>query len=374
MSLLAFLTAIKSSACEESPRCELTKPTLTFSKSPTSVVEGTEYFGAEGGRRSKYQRKKVCRKLKGFSDIGFDDGWVLSSPEQTFQQNTEPLESKINAPEDFKRLGDRKLKSFWQDETEKAALENREPKYLPLILEALEERLNIFTIKKEEDLVTREDLTMHAYSLMVVMRKYYSSARYVVESSIGSASRLSSEFSNNEAVWRAFKSAAWSSIDWSSRWDFEFASDTSVDWFTGWNLDVSLDWNTTDSALWSEARDATGTAVWLTIQSAKNRAKLDKDLGRFVYHVAEKVSLLHFLKNFDAIVEDFYIASSKLIFDSENNIFSSEEEWFKIKNYFELASDDVMPFLRPWWKELCRIKAKIKELEEIKELEKEFVY
>ena len=407
LGMVALLPASESSAAEEprhqelnsfdsfdsSPHPEIPKPAaITFSKSPTSVIAGDVFFGAEDcGEKVKYERRKI-KSFGGNHDL-IDDKWLLCSPESIPQHN-ELSEKKtlkprlsqgavrkeniINNPEEFERLPDRRLAHFWQVETNSAAVEdNREPSYLVEISSALEKRLERFSSEQEQSLETREDLMLHAHSLLFAMKAYYSSATFIAESAFGPASESVAGLDGNSAAWTASKSAAWYSIDWSvfwkfRNWDVDRSTDWlknkdvdwSPDWLTEWEFDWSTNWEDADDAVWSDARDTAQKAVYSTIWFSRKAGEIMPNIGALAYRKAELFSLLYCLKKFYGIVGEAHKAASEQVsFDPENNIFSSKENWLEFRSeYFKVIRQDAKHFLVPWRTVLDRIASRIDAL------------
>ena len=86
-----------------------------------------------------------------------------------------------------------------------------------------------------------------------------------------------------------------------------------------------------------------------------------EQIGVVAYRVAEKVSLLYFLKNSDAILAKAYDASiSEMPNDPRDNIFESPQSWKKFKTkYFKKLGGQSKHFLYPWLNELDRIAEEI---------------
>lgn len=390
-ALFAVITSTEGLSNEEE--------TPTYGTSPTSVFKIFVEYEDEG---SKSDRREI---LSGNDDDL--DGFILRSPKDLSvakvlvpnpeeltepEQSTMPtlvpkrakliearqppkkpnlstlgrkprFEDNIFDARNFNSMSNKELSLFWLEETITAALEiksKQEPDYLVTMSKALGKRLRGFASEKEQIICSREQLIQHAYSLIFAMKAYYSAVNYVAESAYCMGSLTAAGDSCCSAASISAQDAALRAIDWSSIWDNRWDAIASTDWLQTAEAEQSYSWDLGGEAVWSDARNFAQILVFRAINLELKRSGMiasSEELGSFAYLVAEKSSLLYFLRDFRKIFGSAYsTALHEMEIDFDDNILSSRENLLDYKaRVYEDLREDAKHFVADLFNELERI-------------------
>lgn len=270
-----------------------------------------------------------------FNDIVF----LMAHLKEQQDQQTALQYQVLFIPKVFNKLDTKYMPIFWNSETMEAALEdNREPAYMNVISNSLEKKIRKFSEEKLKTLNTKAGLTNHAHSVFLIMIAYNHSAKLAAVSAAKSATKAASK----SAAKSAARSAALDNLQSTSDdlGDFEMSKNAAI--------------------------DCAKHFAKSTVRSASRSGKSPQEIGRLSYRVAEKITLLHYLKNFESITKGSYQEKIKeMVPGSKATVYQSIGSWNHFKAQFlEDIRDDARHFLDSWLKEIDRIVVMIEETAE----------
>ncbi|MFK7827958.1 MAG: hypothetical protein AB8G05_27665 [Oligoflexales bacterium] len=246
----------------------------------------------------------------------------------------------------------------WDDEAITAAIENREPNYLNLLMELMEGRIKEFEEEKWNSIL-RLQTNEHGEKFQLQQVHFYS--------------MLLSTFLVLDTAWDSAKSAAWDTFHPQDPANFSACNAaTSSALNSAWESSEEA----TESVVLPEssksarfvarseafikARLLARSAVWAALDYSRKAHQYNPDLmGKIAYRIAEKTSLLYFIGHFDNWSEAIYsaVASrtlSEIKLKTKQDIFQ-EIEWkvFQQKHFSQnKIGRNVRIFVKPWLKVL----------------------
>lgn len=241
-----------------------------------------------------------------------------------------------------------------QQEAIYAGVNNKEPPYIKTISKLLEIKVRKFSERKLQQVYTPEELLLHSYNLLFTMAAYNSSSKFLADDAAFEVGQDVAEQAGKVVALHFAEELARNAVEKIS-----------------WSIARSVSWNIEKFFINKDAKATVLNASYLAFHESKRKSiRSEGTLGRIVYRVAEKTSLLYFLKNFDSIVERSYQVCLAKINKYRLNLnwYTSRKEWFKYRRnnfYFEEEVSWYWPYfqvkkgskyyLTPWFKELDRL-------------------
>ena len=314
-------------------------------------------------------------------------------------KNSIYFSSKFESASDHPALAILAKHENWKEEALTAALNEREPSYLPKISDNLGEQLKLFNRNKLETLQTKENLSKHAYTLLFTMRAFKSVFVYPAADSIANAAadaaakiaanaaadpnnfpRLRQDsYANRQHAAKlgaTINAARHTSqeiarkLAWKSAWVAARNAAWYPAWEAAWEAVEEAACEPAGQAAWEAAGEAIwellGNATWDAVCEDTWEGKTPIEIGRIAFREAEKASSFYFLQKFDYVLGKTYGASMEKLTDCpKENIFDSLESWnsFKAKHFGNLNKQSVH-FVQPWLDELDSVVDKIELLEQ----------
>ena len=266
-------------------------------------------------------------------DFG-DPNWILTNEAVAPEQKELFQHRLLFLPETLNKVEAAILFRFWEKETINAVLEeNREPRYLAAITNALALKVQNFVLENEAQFTSRSSLPRLFYAMIV----YYQTAF------------LAAKESSDNATWNALSDA-----------EKSYGLGVFVDF-----LDVSgrfgelyMDWHQAYSHSFSGITSYFGISdSWDT--EACTKGGTFPEGNTIAYRIAEKVSLLYFLKNFDDIMKRCFNTSLNYYQNELSpEMFDSAISWKIIKSDFYILGQESRIFIEPWMTELDKLISK----------------
>ena len=259
---------------------------------------------------------------------------ILNHPQIPGMIKTEILRQSFRFDYDIPDIPASWFYLVWQEETEEALrTPHSEPAYLKEISKLLDSRLTSIILRKEVNLETKAELTLHAYCLLLSMHGYYSfAASSTCHASRGVAKNAVVSVSLFTAA-EAARSAAYSAVGTS-------AGTAAL--------------RATRTGAFNSIYDATRCAARDAFAAALSEDAPCKPVGWPSYLSAEKAVLLYFLSNFEMIFHETYNAAYRRLTDLPAwNIFESKESWEAFRHqHFGSLRKDVIHYLQAWLHQL----------------------
>lgn len=287
----------------------------------------------------------------------------------------------------------------WREETLEAALNKREPSYLPKISEKLGAQLKLFSRGKLGLTQTKENLSKHAYSLLFTMRAYksafvYPAAYVIANAAADAAAKMAAVAATDATIFPNLRQKSYANKQHAAKlgvainaarhmamdtareatWKSYWKSARNAAWYSAWEAawqaveDAAWEpvgqaaWMAAGDAIWDFVGDATLDVVGEGIWEGKNPT----EIGLIAFREVEKVSSLSFLDKFDFLVGEIYTASIEKMTDlPEENIFHSLASWNSFKSrHFGIMDNHSLHFVQPWLDELDWIVELIEAVED----------